>query len=92
MDLHFLILKIIAKSFARIFYRNAFNVGLPVMVCPELIDETDSGDVLDISFESGSITNLTKGKKYHAEPIPLFMQDIIRHGGLMEYVTARRKS
>jgi 3-isopropylmalate dehydratase small subunit len=77
---------VIARSFARIFYRNAFNLGLPVLVCPEAYDGSDSGDELEISLQEGSIQNLTKDKIFRAEPIPEFMQEIISRGGLMKYV------
>ncbi len=78
---------VIAKSFARIFYRNAFNLGLPLLVCPEAYDACDSGDEMEISLQTGVIHNLTKGRSFRAEPIPEFMQQIIRSGGLMQYVT-----
>lgn len=81
---------VIAKSFARIFYRNAFNLGLPVIVCPEVFDASDGGDLLEVNTKDGTITNLTKGSTYHSEPIPPFMQEIIDHGGLMGYVTAKK--
>jgi 3-isopropylmalate/(R)-2-methylmalate dehydratase small subunit len=82
---------VIAGSFARIFYRNAFNLGLPLLVCPEACDRSDSGDELEVVLESGSIRNLTTGVGFRAEPIPAFMQDIIRHGGLMNYVMDTNK-
>ena len=81
---------VIAKSFARIFYRNAFNLGLPVIVCPEIYDVSDEGDIVEVDTQDGTITNLKKGKTYHAEPIPPFMQEIIDNGGLMGYVTAKK--
>jgi len=81
---------VIAKSFARIFYRNAFNVGLLVMVCPEAFEDIAEGDEVEVTIETGSITNITQGTSYSAEPIPPFMQDIINHGGLMEYVAAQQ--
>lgn len=77
---------VIAKSFARIFYRNAFNLGLPALVCPEAHEQSDSGDELEISLQTGTIHNLTKGRTFRAEPIPEFMQQIISRGGLMKYV------
>ena len=80
---------VIAKSFARIFYRNAFNLGLPVIVSPEAYDATDEDDTLEVNTREGSITNLTKGTVFQAEPIPPFMQEIIDHGGLMGYVTSK---
>jgi len=81
---------VIAKSFARIFYRNAFNLGLPVMNCPEAVDSIDEGDELEVNIDKGEITNLTKGMIYHAEPIPTFMHNIIKHGGLMNYVAKKQ--
>ncbi len=77
---------VIAKSFARIFYRNAFNLGLPVLVCPEAYEQSDSGDELEIFLQTGTIHNLTRGRTFRAEPIPEFMQQIISSGGLMKYV------
>jgi len=85
---------VIAVSFARIFYRNAFNLGLPLLVCPEVYALSDSGDELEISLETGTIRNLTKGAAFRAEPIPEFMQEIIGRGGLMKHVahTHHRKA
>jgi 3-isopropylmalate dehydratase small subunit len=80
---------VIAKSFARIFYRNAFNLGLPVVVSPEAFDGSDENDTIEVNTQDGTITNVTKNKSFHAEPIPPFMQEIIDHGGLMGYVTAK---
>lgn len=79
---------VIAKSFARIFYRNAFNIGLLLLVSPELVDHTREGDEIDVTPETGSLVNITRGTTYHAEPIPPFMQAIIDHGGLMKYVAS----
>ena len=83
---------VIAKSFARIFYRNAFNLGLPVIVSPEAYDATDENDTLEVNTQEGSIKNLTKDTVFQAEPIPPFMQEIIDHGGLMGYVTSETKN
>ena len=83
---------IIAKSFARIFYRNAFNLGLPVIVSPEAYDATDENDDIEVNTQEGSIRNLTKDRVFQAEPIPPFMQEIIDHGGLMGYVTSKTKN
>jgi 3-isopropylmalate dehydratase small subunit len=80
---------VIAKSFARIFYRNAFNLGLPVIVSPEACDGSDENDTIEVNTQDGTITNVTKNKSFHAEPIPPFMQEIIDHGGLMGYVSAK---
>jgi 3-isopropylmalate dehydratase small subunit len=81
---------VIAKSFARIFYRNAFNVGLPVITCPEAPNDIDTGDEVEVDTHTGYIRNLSKNNNYQAEPIPPFMQEIIACGGLMQYVEKRR--
>ena len=80
---------VIAKSFARIFYRNAFNVGLLVIVCPEAFEDIAEGDEVEVNAKTGIIGNITKGTSYSADPIPPFMQEIISHGGLMEYVASK---
>jgi len=82
---------VIAKSFARIFYRNAFNVGLPIITCPEAAQDVDTGDEIEVDTHTGKIINLTKSRTYQAEPIPTFMQEIIASGGLMGYVAKRQK-
>ena len=74
---------VIAKNFARIFYRNALNIGLPILECPEVGDDIDDGDEVAVDFDSGVITNLTKNKTYKAEPFPPFIQNIIQKGGLL---------
>lgn len=74
---------VIAKNFARIFYRNALNIGLPILECPEAGDFIDDGDEVAVDFDSGVITNLTKNKTYKAEPFPPFIQNIIQKGGLL---------
>ncbi len=76
---------VVAKSFARIFFRNAINIGLPLLESPETVDNTDAGDILEISLETGTISNVTKGKIFKAKPYPKFMSDIISSGGLVEY-------
>ena len=81
---------VVARSFARIFYRNAFNLGLPVIVCPEAYENSHTGDELEISLEKGTISNLTRGTTFSAEPMPEFMREIISRGGLMEYVASTR--
>lgn len=82
---------VIAKSFARIFYRNAFNVGLLLMICPEAVEDIDVNDELEIDIHTDNIIkNITKNKSYQAEPIPTFINDIIAHGGLMNYVVKKR--
>ncbi len=82
---------VVARSFARIFYRNAFNLGLPVLVCPEAYENSHTGDELEISLEKGTISNLTRGTTFSAEPIPEFMREIISRGGLMQYVASTRE-
>lgn len=74
---------VVAKTFARIFYRNSLNIGLPILECPEACDEIDAGDTLAVDFDSGIITNVTKGKEYKAQPFPPFIQNIISKGGLL---------
>ena len=80
---------VIAKTFARIFFRNAINIGLPLLECPEAVDNTDAGDVLEVDLEKGEIKNLTKGKTFIAEPYPEFMSELIAAGGLIEYTKKR---
>jgi 3-isopropylmalate/(R)-2-methylmalate dehydratase small subunit len=80
---------VVAASFARIFFRNAINVGLPILACPEAVDEVQAGQHLEIDLESGQIRNLTTGRSHQAEPYPPFMMGIIRAGGLVPYTQAR---
>ena len=77
---------VIAKSFARIFYRNSFNIGMPILESAEAVDNIDNGDEIDVNFSTGEIKNITKGETYKANPIPEFMQNLIDDGGLVEYV------
>ena len=77
---------VIAKTFARIFYRNSINTGLPILECPELFDETDEGDRLEVDFDSGTIKNVTKNKVFKTRPFPPFMQEIIANDGLIGYI------
>ena len=74
---------IIAKSFARIFYRNAINIGMPILECEAAAEEIQPGEEVSIDFDTGIITNITTGKQYQAEPFPEFIQNIIRKGGLL---------
>ena len=74
---------VIAKSFARIFYRNAINIGLPILECEQAAKEINAGDQVHVDFDTGIINNLTTGKTYKAEPFPEFIQNIIRSGGLL---------
>jgi 3-isopropylmalate/(R)-2-methylmalate dehydratase small subunit len=80
---------VIARSFARIFFRNAINIGLPLLECPQAVDNTDSGDVLEVDLSKGKIKNLTKGKTFIAKPYPDFMSELISRGGLIEYTKNR---
>ncbi len=81
---------VIAKSFARIFYRNAINIGFPILECEEAASKIDEGDQIQVDLASGEITNLTKNETYQAQPFPAFMQQIIAAGGLMKYVITRQ--
>ena len=74
---------VIAKTFARIFYRNSINIGLPILECEAASDAIQAGDEVEVNFDTGVITNITKGETYQAEPFPEFIQEIIRKGGLM---------
>lgn len=74
---------VIAKDFARIFYRNAINIGLPILECPDAAENIAEGDTVEIDFDSGVIKNLTDGKSYKAAAFPPFMQEIIAAGGLI---------
>jgi 3-isopropylmalate/(R)-2-methylmalate dehydratase small subunit len=75
---------VIAKSFARIFYRNAINIGLPILECEEAAEEIAANDQVNVDFDTGIITNLTTGKTYKAQPFPDFIQNIIKAGGLLK--------
>ena len=77
---------VIAKSFARIFYRNGFNVGLPLLECVEAADQIEQGHEVKVNLDTGEIRNLTLGRCFQAKPIPLFMQELIRDGGLMVHL------
>ena len=80
---------VIAKSFARIFYRNAINIGLPILECEEAVDKSESGDILTLDLSSGEIVNTTKGLTFKAKPYPAFMLELISVGGLVEYSRRR---
>ena len=82
---------VIAGSFARIFYRNAFNMGLPILESPEAAASIRTGDELEIDMESGAITNHSKGRTYQAQPIPKFMQSLLKAGGLIPYIQSKMK-
>ena len=77
---------VIAETFARIFYRNAINIGLAIMECPEAADDIDAGNQVSVDFESGTITNITKNKTYRAMPFPEFIDRIIKKGGLLNSI------
>jgi len=83
---------IIAKSFARIFFRNAINIGLPLLECDEAVDKTEVGDTLEVELSSGRIKNLTKGIAFAARPYPDFMAELISAGGLIEHTKKRLAS
>lgn len=84
---------VIASSFARIFFRNALNIGLPILECDEAVDNTDSGDTLEVELSTGEIKNLANGKVFKAKAFPSFMLELISTGGLIEYTQKRvRKS
>lgn len=74
---------VIAKSFARIFYRNSINIGLPILECPEAVDAIKMGDVVSVETESGTVTDETTGEQFHAQPFPPFIEEIINEGGLV---------
>ena len=80
---------VIAKTFARIFYRNAINIGLPILECPQASDSIEAGDVVSIDFDGGVIVNETKGETYQAEPFPEFIKDIMAKGGLMNSLAGK---
>ena len=77
---------VIAKSFARIFYRNSINIGLPILECEAAAEEIQAGDTVSVDFNTGVITDETTGKTYQAEPFPAFIQKIIAAGGLMNSI------
>jgi 3-isopropylmalate/(R)-2-methylmalate dehydratase small subunit len=80
---------VIAASFARIFFRNAINIGLPLLECPEAVANTDAGDILEVDLSKGKISNVTRGKTFIAKPYPVFMSELIAAGGLIEYTRTR---
>lgn len=81
---------VIAKSFARIFYRNSFNLGLPIFEASEVVNNTSEGDEIEVDATSGEIINLTRNKKFKANSIPPFMQELIASGGLMKYAQKKQ--
>ena len=80
---------IIADSFARIFYRNAINIGLSILECPEAAEAINEGDEVKVDFESGIITDVTTNQTFQAVPFPPFMQELIAQGGLVNYVNQK---
>ncbi len=80
---------VIAQSFARIFFRNAINIGLPLLECNEAVDKTEAGDSLEVDLSNGKIKNLTNGMTFTAKPYPNFMAELISAGGLIEYTKKR---
>ena len=82
---------VIAETFARIFYRNAINIGLPILECPEASTKIEAGNEIEVNFTTGKITNHTKNETYQAEPFPPFMQEIMSAGGLIERTRKKLK-
>ena len=80
---------VIAETFARIFYRNSINIGLPIIECPQAAKAISAGDKVEVDFDSGVITNITRGEVYKGQSFPPFMQDIIQAGGLVAYINVK---
>ena len=80
---------VVAKSFARIFYRNAINIGLPILACAQAVEETEKGDQLTVDLRAGTITNPRTGRTYQTPPFPAFVMGIIQAGGLIPYTRER---
>lgn len=80
---------VIASTFARIFYRNAINIGLPILECDAAAQEIQAGDEVEVDFDTGVITDVTTGKTYKAQPFPPFIQNIIQKGGLLKSITEK---
>ena len=80
---------VIAETFARIFYRNAINIGLPIIECPEASRGIEDGDQVEVDFDSGVIYNRTRGTEFQGQAFPEFMQNIIQAGGLINYINAK---
>ena len=81
---------VIAKSFARIFYRNSINIGFPILECAEAVDGIGEGDHVEIDFDSGKIYNLTKNTEFQDQPFPEFLQKMIEANGLVNYVNSKK--
>ena len=82
---------VIAETFARIFYRNAINIGLPIIECPEASKGIEAGDAVEVDFDTGIITNKTKGTTFKGQAFPEFMQKIIKAEGLVNYINSQQK-
>ena len=82
---------LIAESFARIFYRNAINIGFPILECKEAAENIEEGDTVEVDFQTGIIYNQSKGTEYQSQPFPEFLQKMIAAGGLVNYVNAQEK-
>ena len=83
---------VVASSFARIFFRNAINTGLPIVTCPEAVAAISEGDEVTIDAEAGIVRNATTGEEFKGEPLPEFVMDIVRAGGLVEWVKSKGAS
>ena len=82
---------VIAKSFARIFYRNAINIGFPILECEEAVEGINEGDQVEVDYETGVIYNKTQGTQFQAQPFPAFLQKMIEANGLVNYVNTKEK-
>lgn len=82
----------IAETFARIFYRNAINIGLPIIECPEAARGIEAGDEVEVDFDSGKIYNRTRGTEFQGQPFPEFMQKLIAAGGLVKYTNSKKRA
>lgn len=82
---------VIAKSFARIFFRNAINIGLPILESAEAVEKIQTGDEIEVDLVAGKIKNITKSENYDVQPFPKFMQEIIQKGGLLEYIKSKNQ-
>jgi 3-isopropylmalate/(R)-2-methylmalate dehydratase small subunit len=82
---------VIAETFARIFFRNAFNIGLPVLECADAPDEIKEGDEIEVDIDKGEILNISTNKNFYAKPIPPFMQELIRDNGLMNHLAKKMR-
>lgn len=80
---------VIAATFARIFYRNAINIGLPILECQEASEKINAGDEVEVDFDTGVITNITKNETYQAQAFPAFIKEIISHNGLLNYINSK---